>query len=81
MSKGVAISQKKIENGIFTVRGEQVMVDRDCAEDYLIKTRVLNRAAKRNLPTANRSYPCDDQNALHDAGVEIFVSNWKLDEK
>ncbi len=49
MSKDVAISQKQIENRIFTVRGNQVMIDRDLAEMYQVETRVLNQSVKRNI--------------------------------
>jgi len=49
MSKEVVISQKQIENRIFTIRGKQVMIDRDLAEIYQVETRVLNQAVKRNI--------------------------------
>lgn len=49
MSKEVVISQKQIENRIFTIRGDQVMIDRDLAEMYQVETRVLNQAVKRNI--------------------------------
>lgn len=38
----------KIETRIFTIRGIQVMIDRDLAELYEIGTKVLNQAVKRN---------------------------------
>ncbi len=37
-----------IENRIFTIRGQKVMIDRDLAELYEVKTMVLNQAVKRN---------------------------------
>lgn len=49
MRKGVTISQKQIENRIFTIRGSQVMIDRDLAEMYQVETKVLNQAVKRNI--------------------------------
>ena len=42
------ISQKDIESQIFTIRGLQVMIDRDLAEMYQVETKVLNQAVKRN---------------------------------
>jgi hypothetical protein len=42
------ISQKHIESQIFTIRGLQVMIDRDLAEMYQVETKVLNQAVKRN---------------------------------
>ena len=38
-----------IENKIFSVRGQQVMLDRDLAELYQVETRVLNQAVTRNI--------------------------------
>lgn len=37
-----------IEDRIHTLRGRQVMVDRDLAELYNVETKVLNQAVKRN---------------------------------
>lgn len=45
----MAINQKEIENRIFTMRGIQVMIDRDLAEVYSVDTKVLNQAVKRNI--------------------------------
>ncbi|MFN6079233.1 MAG: ORF6N domain-containing protein [Bacteroidota bacterium] len=42
------ISQKHIESQIFTIRGLQVLIDRDLAEMYQVETKVLNQAVKRN---------------------------------
>jgi hypothetical protein len=39
---------KPIENVIFTVRGEKVILDRDLAATYGVETKELNRAVKRN---------------------------------
>ena len=38
-----------IESKIFSIRGQQVMLDRDLAELYQVETKVLNQAVKRNL--------------------------------
>ncbi|MBQ8703223.1 MAG: ORF6N domain-containing protein [Bacteroidales bacterium] len=38
-----------IERMIFTIRGVQVMFDRDLAHLYGVETRVLNQAVKRNI--------------------------------
>ncbi len=43
------IKQSEIENKIFTIRGIQVMIDRDLAELYEVETKVLNQAVKRNI--------------------------------
>jgi len=41
--------QDIIKNKIYTIRGMQVMLDRDLAELYEVKTKVLNQAVKRNI--------------------------------
>ncbi|MGC4128938.1 MAG: ORF6N domain-containing protein [Bergeyella sp.] len=49
MHNELTLSQTQIENNIFTVRGMQVMLDRDLAEMYQVETKVLNQAVKRNI--------------------------------
>ena len=49
MSKELTLSQKEIENRIYTIRGVQVMLDSDLAEMYQVQTRALNQAVKRNI--------------------------------
>ena len=43
------VSTQIIEDKIFTIRGVQVMLDRDLAELYGVETKVLNQAWKRNI--------------------------------
>ncbi len=38
-----------IENRIFYIKGYKVIIDRDLAELYQVKTMVLNQSVKRNL--------------------------------
>ena len=38
-----------IESRIMTIRGSQVMIDRDLAELYEVETRALNQAVNRNI--------------------------------
>ena len=38
-----------VRSRIFTIRGVQVMLDRDLAELYGVATKVLNQAVKRNI--------------------------------
>ena len=52
MNKQIKISlipSERILSGILFVRGKKVMMDRDLAELYGVKTKVLNQAVKRNL--------------------------------
>ena len=43
------LATQVIENRIYTMRGVQVMVDRDLAELYRVETKRLNEAVKRNI--------------------------------
>ena len=38
-----------VESRIISIRGSQIMIDRDLAELYGVETRVLNQAVKRNM--------------------------------
>ncbi|WP_294956917.1 ORF6N domain-containing protein [Sulfurovum sp.] len=43
------IVQSEISSRIYTIRGEQVMLDRDLAELYDVETKRLNEQVKRNI--------------------------------
>lgn len=40
---------KSIQNRIYQIRGERVMIDKDLANLYEIEAKVLNQAVKRNI--------------------------------
>jgi ORF6N domain len=40
---------QSIQNRIYEIRGERVMLDRDLANLYEIETKVLNQAVNRNI--------------------------------
>jgi hypothetical protein len=46
---------QSIQNRIYTLRGERIMLDRDLAALYEIETKVLNQAVKRNI----KRFPSD----------------------
>ena len=46
----------QIQNLIFVIRNKQVMIDRDLAELYGVKTMVLNQAVKRNIERFPRDF-------------------------
>lgn len=54
-SAAVLVSEEKIVNKIYMIRGKKVMLDRDLAELYGVETRVLNQAVRRN----GRRFPKD----------------------
>jgi phage regulator Rha-like protein len=39
----------QIQNMIYEIRGQQVMVDEDLAKIYQVETKVMNQAVKRNI--------------------------------
>lgn len=45
---GIAVIEK-VEDKIYSFRGQRVMLDSDLAEIYKVATRVLNQAVNRNL--------------------------------
>ena len=63
------IVQGEISSKIFTLRGKQVILDRELAKLYQVENRVLNQAAKRNLDR----FPNDFMFQLNKEEFE----NWK----
>lgn len=49
ITEAEVIPQQQIENLIYTIRGVQVMLDRDLARLYQVTTGNLNKAVKRNI--------------------------------
>ena len=56
-----------IQNKIYEIRGQRVMLDRDLAELYQVTTGALNQAVKRNVAR----FPSDFMFQLTDAKLEI----------
>ena len=44
----IAVPSERIENRIYLVRGQKIILDSDLAELYEVETRVLNQAVRRN---------------------------------
>jgi len=57
---------ERIQNVIFLIRGEKVLLDSDLAELYGVETKALNRAVKRN----SDRFPDDFMFQLTDEEVE-----------
>ena len=49
------VVQGEIGERILTIRGKEVMIDRDLAELYQVNTKVLNQAVKRKI----KRFPSD----------------------
>ena len=59
MSEYSMVPSERIVSKIYIIRNRKVMLDRDLAELYGVKTMVLNQAVKRNIkrfPRARRSH-------------------------
>ena len=65
----VTITAERIENAILFVRGQKVLLDRDLAQLYGVKTRVLVQAVKRNY----KRFPSDFMYQLSEQELE----NWR----
>lgn len=48
MTRSGLIPVERIEQAIYLIRGEKVMLDRDLAALYEVETRILNQAVRRN---------------------------------
>ena len=65
----ILITQEKISQRIFIIRGKKIMLDRDLAFLYGVQTKVLNQAVKRNI----KRFPEDFMFQL----TEEEFGNWK----
>lgn len=45
----ISSNEMQLENRIFKIRNQQVMIDRDIAELYQVEVKRLNEQVKRNL--------------------------------
>jgi hypothetical protein len=71
------IPLERIERRIYLIRGQKVMLDRDLAELYRVKTGQLTRQVRRNL----KRFPPDFMIRLifkefSDLKCQIGISNW-----
>lgn len=65
------VSVENIQSMIITIRGVQVMVDRDLATVYNVSTKVLNQAVKRNI----ERFPQEFRFQLTDTEKDELVTN------
>jgi hypothetical protein len=61
----------EIETRIYTIRGVQVMIDKDLAELYQVGTKVLNQSVKRNMDR----FPAQFRFQLSDTEKTELVTN------
>ena len=61
-----------IQNKIYEIRGQRVMLDFDLAEMYQVETRVLNQSVKRNI----KRFPSDFMFQLTNMEFENLISQF-----
>ena len=71
------VVQGEISSRILTLRGEQVMLDRDLAELYGVETRTLKQAVKRNI----KRFPPDFMFEVRDDEIDSMVSQSVIPSK
>ena len=71
------IKNQTIQNKIHTIRGVEVMIDRDLAELYDVETRALKQAVKRNI----ERFPEDFMFELTDFEIDYMVSQSVIPSK
>lgn len=77
MNKHLVISEEKIVNKIFFIRNHKVMLDRDLAEMYGVKTKVLKQAVKRNIERFPEHFMFELTNEeFKNLRSQIVTSSW-----
>ena len=66
---------QSIQNRIYEIRRQRVMLDRDLAELYEVETRSFNQAVKRN----STRFPSDFMFQLTKEEVELIYKESSLD--
>ena len=71
------IPQDIIEQKIFLIRGQKVMLDRDLAVLYEVETKILNKAVRRNIDR----FPSDfmfqlSKDEFNNLKFQIGTSSW-----
>lgn len=77
MAKKVLIPDEAVISKIYLIRGQKVMLDKDLAELYLVETKQLKRAVRRNV----ERFPADFMFELNPAETknlrsQIDTSSW-----
>lgn len=71
------IPAERIESKIYLIRGRKVMLDKDLAELYGVKTFVLNQGVKRNLERFPKDFMFQLSNKeFENLKSQIVMSSW-----
>ena len=77
MKKNDILKPDIIKSKIHTIRGLQVILDRDLATLYKTETRTLKQAVKRNI----ESFPSEFMFELRDNDIDYLVSQSVIPSK
>ena len=77
MNEITTIDKQNLQDKIYTIRGLQVMLDRDLAVLYQVETRALKQAVKRNIDR----FPNDFMFELNDEEIDLMVSQSVIPSK
>ena len=69
------IDLNQINNMIFIIRGQKVMLDSDLAELYGVETKVLNQSIKRNLRRFPEDFMFQISSEEHESLRSQFVTS------
>ncbi len=71
------IPEERIENKIYLIRGQKVMIDRDLAELYGVETKVLNQAVNRNIERFPEDFMFQlSREELRNLKSQFVTSSW-----
>jgi len=77
MTERALIQTSEIKKEIYTIRGVQVMLDRELAKLYGVKPIRLREQVKRN----KKRFPSDFMFQLTEKEVELMVSHFAIPSK
>jgi len=76
--KALIIKQEDIRSKILTIRGVQVILDKDLAELYEVETRTLNQAVQRNKTRFPKDFMFKLRKREHqNLKSQFVISSWK----
>ena len=76
-SKKSLVPVSRIENAIFMIRDEKVMLDKDLATMYGVETKVLVQAVKRNIDRFPQDFMFQlNNNEFKNLRSQIVTSSW-----
>lgn len=77
MAKKLLLTDERVVNKIYLIRGQKVMIDKDLAELYNVMTRNLNKAVNRNLKRFPKDFMFQlNQKEFKNLMFQFGTSSW-----